>query len=143
MIFPFGLYFGWPAGAVWSNLAASLICGLLVWWRVRARMIAQHLERRAQAQCQHLEMKDHVTAAALASRRPLMTEEEFDRNLAEMTPDLNCFTCGYSGRPRLHAAKHAAFLAAMQAQRDAPPVPGTADLDQMAAEYRRRGGEQM
>ena len=48
-------YFGWPDGAVWSNLLASLICAVLVWWRLRARMIAQHAEHLAQAARHHRE----------------------------------------------------------------------------------------
>jgi hypothetical protein len=59
----FLLYFGWPAGAVYSNLLASLICALLVWWRLRARMITHHLEQLAQRERHHEEMKAHVTAA--------------------------------------------------------------------------------
>ena len=62
-------YFGWPLGAVWSNLLASAICALLVWWRVRARMIAHHAEQLAQAARHHAELKRrhdelmaHVTA---------------------------------------------------------------------------------
>ena len=68
------LYFGWPAGAVYSNLLASVICAGVVWWRLRARMIAHHLEQLAQATEHHLErttqadehheaLKAHITAA--------------------------------------------------------------------------------
>ena len=58
-------YFGWPLGAVWSNLLASVICAAVVWWRVRARMIAHHLELLAQAEAHHLALKEHVTASAV------------------------------------------------------------------------------
>ena len=72
-------YFGWPLGAVWSNLLASVICAGAVWWWVRARMIAHHLEqmaqrerhhleRLAQAAAHHEELKAHVTAAATVPR---------------------------------------------------------------------------
>jgi hypothetical protein len=56
-------YFGWPAGAVWSNLLASVICVGAAWWRLRARMIAHHLEQLAQRERHHEELKAHVTAA--------------------------------------------------------------------------------
>jgi hypothetical protein len=122
MSFPFGLYFGYPAGAVWSNLIASLIAVAFVWWRVRVRMTAHHLEQLLQRARHHQDLKDHVTATALAGRSPAMSEEEFARNLAEMMPDLNCFGCGYSGPPAGHQARHAAFLAAMDAQRGGDQV---------------------
>jgi hypothetical protein len=68
-------YFGWPTGAVWSNLLASLICALLVWWRLHrqsarqhAVLLAQaarhHLEQLAQAEEHHKALKAHITAAA-------------------------------------------------------------------------------
>lgn len=63
-------YFGWPLGAVWSNLLASAICAGLVWWRVRARMIAHHLEQMAQRERHHEELKAHVTATVAAIPRP-------------------------------------------------------------------------
>ena len=43
-----------PAGgAVWSNLVASVICVLVAWWRIRARMIAHHAQALAQAAAHH------------------------------------------------------------------------------------------
>lgn len=63
-------YFGWPLGAVYSNLLASVICAALVWWRVRARMIAHHLEQLAQRERHHAELREHVTAAVAAIPRP-------------------------------------------------------------------------
>jgi type VI protein secretion system component VasK len=68
-------YFGWPNGAVWSNLVASLICAVLVWWRVRARLIAHHAQQLAQAAAHHKAqialarehheaLKRHIAAAA-------------------------------------------------------------------------------
>lgn len=62
-------YFGWPLGAVWSNLLASAICAALVWWRVRARMILHHAEQMAQRERHHADLKAHVTAA-VAARAP-------------------------------------------------------------------------
>ena len=70
-----GLYFGWPAGAVYSNLIASVICVGVAWWRLRARTIAHHaealaqaarhhIERMAQAEEHHEALKAHVTSAA-------------------------------------------------------------------------------
>jgi hypothetical protein len=72
-------YFGWYAGAVWSNLLASVICVGVAWWRLRARMITHHAEQLAQAARHHAErlklageqheaLKAHVTAAVAASR---------------------------------------------------------------------------
>jgi len=73
------LYFGWPAGAVYSNLIASLICVGVAWWRLRARIIAHHIEQiaqkerhhaeqLAQAAIHHAELKAHVTAAVTVPR---------------------------------------------------------------------------
>lgn len=56
-------YFGVPYGAVWSNLLASLICALLVWWRLRAQAVIHHAEMLAQAERHHRAMKDHITQA--------------------------------------------------------------------------------
>ena len=72
------LYFGWPAGAVYSNLIASLICVGVAWWRLRARMIAHHAElvaqaaihhaeRLAAAERHHEELKTHVTVTVAAA----------------------------------------------------------------------------
>lgn len=72
-------YFGWPVGAVYSNLIASLICVGVAWWRLRARMIAHHAEALAQAARHHAErirqaaehheaLKAHVTATAATPR---------------------------------------------------------------------------
>jgi hypothetical protein len=65
-------YFGWPEGAVWSNLLASAICAGLVWWRLRARMIAHHVEQLAQRERHHEELKAHVTAAAARAPKTLV-----------------------------------------------------------------------
>ena len=56
------LYFGWPAGAVYSNLLASAICAVFVWWRLRVRMVAHHLEQLAQRDQHHAE---HMNALSL------------------------------------------------------------------------------
>ena len=61
-------YFGWPLGAVYGNLAASAICAGLIWWRIRARMVAHHLEQMAQAERNHAALVAHIAAAALAPR---------------------------------------------------------------------------
>jgi hypothetical protein len=68
-----GFYFGWPDGAVWSNLLASVICVGVAWWRLRARSVTHHAEQLAQAArhhkealaqsaAQHEELKRHVVA---------------------------------------------------------------------------------
>lgn len=49
----FLFYFGWPTGAIWSNLLASLICSIIVWWRLRTRMILHHRESMSQQQEHH------------------------------------------------------------------------------------------
>jgi hypothetical protein len=156
---PIELFFGWPAGAVWSNLLASAVCSAGALLVALVKLNRQHRERVAQAERHHQALLAHVTATAKAGRRPLMSEEEFERNLAEMMPPLNCFGCGYSGPPAGHTARHDAFLAAMGRQRprgggaggnhaDVTVTPGSAEADQLAAEYqrqakRRPGGERM
>lgn len=64
-----------PAGgAVYSNLVASLVCAVVVWWRLRTRMIAHHVqqlaqnarhheEKMAQADTHHKALIEHVTKA--------------------------------------------------------------------------------
>ena len=70
-------YFGWPDGAVWSNLLASAICAVLVWWRLHKQSAAQHaealaqsarhhVEALAQAEAHHAALKKHI-AAGVAS----------------------------------------------------------------------------
>lgn len=75
------LFFDWPLGSVWSNLIASAICAGLVWWRLRARMIAHHAEaltqaarhhkeRLAQAGEHHEALKAKVDALTAQARQP-------------------------------------------------------------------------
>jgi hypothetical protein len=46
-----------PAGgAVWSNLVASVVCVLVAWWRIRAKMIAHHAQQLAQSAAHHKEL---------------------------------------------------------------------------------------
>lgn len=71
-------YFGWPLGAIYSNLLASVICGAFVWWRIRARMITHHLEQMAQRERHHADLKAHVTAA-VAARAPKTLARKPDR----------------------------------------------------------------
>lgn len=68
----FGLYFGLPAGAVWSNLIASGICAGLVWWRARRRLRRQHEEQVALAQRHHAEQM----ALAAAQHKELKQQAE-------------------------------------------------------------------
>jgi hypothetical protein len=69
----FLFYFGWPDGAVWSNLLASLVCVGMAWWRLRVQAVRHHREQLAQAgrhhreqleqsAAQHEELKRHVAA---------------------------------------------------------------------------------
>jgi hypothetical protein len=51
-------YFGYPDGAVWSNLVASLICAVLIWWRVRARLVAHHVQALAESAQHHREAQE-------------------------------------------------------------------------------------
>jgi hypothetical protein len=67
-------YFGWPDGAVWSNLLASVICAGVVWWRLRARMIAQHVEQLAQAERHHRDMKAHVATVSVSVPQQLLDD---------------------------------------------------------------------
>jgi hypothetical protein len=89
----FLLYFGWPSGAVYSNLLASVICVGLAWWRLRARSITHHAEQLAQearhhrellaAQAsQHEELKRHVNAVVSAAAGAQAAGERMG-----MTPD--------------------------------------------------------
>ncbi len=55
-------YFGWPEGAVWSNLLASAICAAIVWWRLKARIVAHHVETRLRDERHHAE---HMAALSL------------------------------------------------------------------------------
>ena len=79
-------YFGWYAGAVWSNLVASVICVGVAWWRLHrqaarhhAAALAQaarhHVERLTQAQEHHEAMKAHVTAAAARAPKTLVRKQ--------------------------------------------------------------------
>lgn len=56
-------YFGLPHGQIWPNLLASLVCVGVAWWRIRAQAVTHHLERLAQAERHHRELREHVTAA--------------------------------------------------------------------------------
>jgi hypothetical protein len=82
------LFFGWPAGGVWSNLIASVICVGFAWWRIRLRMIAHHAEALAQAARHHAErlklaadhhedLKAHITATV--PRPPVRTAKTLAR----------------------------------------------------------------
>lgn len=57
-----GLFFGWPAGGVYSNLVASVICVAVAWWRIRARLIAHHAQALAQSARHHKTAMAHAQA---------------------------------------------------------------------------------
>jgi len=63
-----GLFFGWPDGQVWPNLAASAISftasAAAVWWRARVHLRRHHAAREAR----HDELR-----ADLAALRALLT----------------------------------------------------------------------
>lgn len=69
----FGLFFGWPAGAVWGNLAASAICTGIVWWRLHRQAARQHVEAVALAARHHFDRlaqaEDHHRAQLELARR--------------------------------------------------------------------------
>jgi len=88
------LYFGWPAGAVYSNLLASLICVGVAWWRLKVRMVAHHAEALAQAAKHHAErlkqaddhheaLKAHIAATVAAPRPPARTAKTLARKPAK------------------------------------------------------------
>lgn len=52
------LFFGWPAGGVWSNLLASLLWGAPAFAAHHIAM-RRHVTRQTQAQTE--ELKEHVT----------------------------------------------------------------------------------
>jgi hypothetical protein len=76
-------YFGWYAGAVWSNLLASAICSGFIWWRLHVQAVAHHAEALAQAARHHAErlrqaaehheaLKAHVTTAIAHAPKTLV-----------------------------------------------------------------------
>ena len=95
-------YFGWPDGAVWSNLVASVICAGFVWWRLRAKMIEHHaatlaqaarhhVEVLAQAEAHHVALKQHVgkaVASAASTAAVAVPQALLDdlRNAPKRTP---------------------------------------------------------
>ena len=95
-------YFGWPDGAVWSNLVASVICAGFVWWRLRAKMIEHHVEVLAQAarhhvdeialaEAHHVSLKKHVAQAvssAASTAAVVVPQQLLDdiRNAPKRTP---------------------------------------------------------
>ena len=78
-----GFYFGWPLGAVYSNLLASAICAALVWWRLRAKMIAHHLEQAAQRERHHAEHMDALDLDTPGGLAAVMAEVKDARMAAE------------------------------------------------------------
>jgi hypothetical protein len=56
------LYFGYPSGAVYSNLIASVICVGMAWWRLRAQNVRQHVQAMA------LQARHHAERAEQADR---------------------------------------------------------------------------
>lgn len=52
------LFFGWPAGGVWSNLLASAICSAAVYVKLHFEAIRRHEE-----------LKRHVTKVAFTGGR--------------------------------------------------------------------------
>lgn len=100
------LYFGLPAGAVYSNLIASVICVGVAWWRLRARTIAHHAAALAQAEEHHLErialavehhqaLKAHITASvpARAARQAKTLVTKTGKGGRSMTG--YCARCGW------------------------------------------------
>jgi hypothetical protein len=52
-----------PAGgAVWGNLIASGVCAVLIFWRLRARMIAHHAAQLAQSARHHRQQMAQAAA---------------------------------------------------------------------------------
>jgi hypothetical protein len=51
----FLLYFDWPAGAIWANLIASVLCVGFALWKLRVQAIAHHAEALALAARHHRE----------------------------------------------------------------------------------------
>jgi hypothetical protein len=40
-------FFGWPGGGVWSNLVASVLTGVGIWLRAKAKLAQARAEDRA------------------------------------------------------------------------------------------------
>lgn len=53
-------YVGLPDGALWSNLAASAACALLVWWRLRIQAVHHHVQQMLLASKHHADQADQA-----------------------------------------------------------------------------------
>ena len=100
-------YFGLPAGAVWSNLVASLICVGVAWWRIRAKLIAHHAQALAQAVRHHQESM----AQSAAQHQQLMVQARahHDKLMAHVTataaePQVSAGSTPFDSRERLDGA---------------------------------------
>lgn len=81
-----------PAGgAIWSNLAASVVCLAVVWWRIRVRMIAHHAEALA------LAVRQHRERMALAARHHQEQVTLIGSHHAELKAHLSQVMSGHSG----------------------------------------------
>jgi Co/Zn/Cd efflux system component len=82
-------YFGWPLGAVYSNLLASAICSLWVYLRMRAKVRAAQVASMAQAARHHKEQLDqaaqhHQALIQQAQRHHEQTLDRMDAHHAAM-----------------------------------------------------------
>jgi hypothetical protein len=59
---PWDVFFGWPAGGVWSNLVASLIWATPAGIALARKLRRQHAERMSQAERHHVEQMAQATA---------------------------------------------------------------------------------
>jgi hypothetical protein len=64
------VFFGWPGGGVWSNLVASVLTGVGIWLRAKAKLTQARDEDR------------EATQTALAEHRQAITEQLADHHQA-------------------------------------------------------------
>lgn len=73
---PFGVFFGWPAGGVWSNLLASAILAIPGGFALARKLRNQHRQRMAQAERHHTEQLAQATAHHNAMRQLAETHHQ-------------------------------------------------------------------
>lgn len=80
-------YFGWPDGAVWSNLLASAICAGLVYWRLNRQAARHHVQQMALAARHHFERltqaEDHHLAQLKLAEAQVELAEKHQQELLD------------------------------------------------------------
>lgn len=113
-------YFGLPTGAVYSNLIASAICAVIVFWRIRAKMATQHREQLAQNARHHREKMAQASEHHEALRK--QAAEHHNRVTEQATQHHEAL--------RLQAEQHHTALKA-HVEKHAPKVRARAPREQV------------